>query len=129
MRDLFHSKKTLFPFVLAFLGGLIVMGAVWFFETSNSALSIESANTSGSILDVASSTGDSYLTVTSNGKVGIDNQIPQTALDVYGMIRLYTATTSATKCTNAIEGAIDYDAYYKHFFGCDGTAWRQLDNK
>jgi hypothetical protein len=126
MKHLLHSKKVLFP--LIFLCGALVTGCLWYFVSTNSTLTVNSTNTSDSILDVASSTGDSYLRVTSDGKVGVDNQIPQTALDVNGMIRVYTATTSTTRCTSAIEGAIDYDAYYKHFFGCNGTVWHQLDN-
>ena len=127
MKHVLHSKKVLLP--LVFICGLLVMGGVWYVVSNSSPLTVNSANTSDAILDVSSSTGDSYLRVTSDGKVGINNQIPQTALDVNGMIRVYTATTSATRCTTAIEGAIDYDAYYKHFFGCDGTTWHQLDNK
>jgi hypothetical protein len=126
MKRLLHSKKVLLP--LVFFCGLLVMGGMWYVISNSSPLTVNNENTSDAILDVSSSTGDSYLRVTSDGKVGIDNQIPQTALDVNGMIRVYTTTTSPTRCTIDIEGAIDYDAYYKHFFGCNGTAWHQLDN-
>ncbi len=90
-----------------------------------SGLSRDTANTSENIFQVASSTGDNYFTVTADGKVGVRNQAPTTALDVYGAVRAYDDAT--TSCTTAIEGAIVYQAFNKHFWGCDGIVWHRLD--
>lgn len=109
----------------AFILGAFLVGSLWFgFEQKNN-IERSSSDTSGNIFQVASSTGDTYFTVTSDGKVGIDNQAPTATLDVYGMMRVYT--TEQSECTTAIEGAIQYDAYYKHFLGCNGEVWVRLD--
>ncbi|MES2135424.1 MAG: hypothetical protein V4449_04245 [Patescibacteria group bacterium] len=118
-----YSKKI--PLMLAFLSGMLLVGGGWYFQMSTSGIMRDSADTSGNIFQVASSTGDNYFTVTADGKVGVRNQAPTTELDVYGMIRTYSATS--TECTSAIEGAIQYDAYNKKFFGCNGEEWRRLD--
>ena len=111
--------------LIGFLLGALVVGGVWFWNTNFSNVTLDSADTSGNIFQVASSTGDTYFTVTADGKVGVRNQAPTTELDVYGMIRTYS--TTATECTTAIEGAIRYDALYKKFLGCNGVEWRRLD--
>lgn len=112
--------------LIGFLLGALVVGGVWYWNTTSSSIIFDSADTSGNIFQVASSTGDTYFTVTANGKVGVRNQAPTTELDVYGMIRTYS--TTATECTTVIEGAIQYDAYHKRFLGCNGVEWRRLDS-
>jgi hypothetical protein len=64
----------------------------------------------------------------STGKVGIGIAAPATTLDVNGLIRAYQ--TSTTTCDASVEGSIFYNgtAGNKHFYGCNGSAWRQLDN-
>ena len=83
-------------------------------------------NSGDNIFQVASSTGDVYLTVTAGGKTGVNTAVPQTAFEVRGMARIYTSSSSP--CTQSIEGAIAYDPLQKHFFGCTSDAWRRLDN-
>lgn len=111
--------------LIGFLLGALVVGGVWFWNNNFSSVTLDDRDTSGNIFQVASSTGDTYFTVTASGKVGVRNQAPTTELDVYGMIRTYA--TTATECTTAIEGAIQYDAYHKKFLGCNGVEWRRLD--
>ena len=89
-------------------------------------LVINPENSRDNIFQVASSTGDVYLTVTADGKTGVQTAVPQTELDVRGMARVYTS--SSAPCTQNIEGAIAYDPAQKHFFGCTADAWKQLDN-
>lgn len=62
-----------------------------------------------------------------SGKIGIATTTPATTLDVNGLIRVYQ--TSTTTCATAIEGSIFYNGTTgnKHFYGCDGTNWKQLD--
>lgn len=110
----------------AFIFGALIVGGIWFWNNHFSSVTLDSADTSGNIFQVASSTGDTYFTVTADGKVGIRNQAPTTELDVYGMIRTYS--TEPRKCTTAIEGTIQYDAYNKKFLGCNGVEWRRLDS-
>lgn len=112
--------------LVSFVCGALVVGGVWFWSLNPSGIAFDSADTSGNIFQVASSTGDNYFTVTADGKVGVRNQVPATELDVYGMIRTYSV--AKTECTTAIEGAIQYDAYYKKFLGCNGVEWRRLDS-
>lgn len=114
------------PILTAFIFGALIVGGVWYWSIVSSSVIFDSADTSGNIFQVASSTGDNYLTVTANGKVGVRNQVPTVELDVYGMIRTYGA--EPVECTTAIEGAIRYDALYKKFLGCNGVEWRRLDS-
>lgn len=116
---------------LSFLLGaavLILCVIAWHYYRAYSALSnveVSTQDTSANIFEVASSTGDPYLTVTADGRVGVGLAFPQATLDVRGMARIYTS--SSTPCTQAIEGALAYDPLQKHFFGCNGTSWRKLD--
>ncbi|MFA5877414.1 MAG: hypothetical protein WC880_03555 [Candidatus Paceibacterota bacterium] len=114
------------PILIAFIFGALVVGGVWFWNTNSSSITFDDRDTSGNIFQIASSTGDTYFTVTADGKVGVRNQAPTTELDVYGMIRTYGAEPE--ECTTAIEGAIQYDAYNKKFLGCNGIEWRRLDS-
>lgn len=118
-----HNKKI----ITAFLLGAFLVGLLWYGSRTylNNGLVHDSTDSSSNIFQVASSTGDNYFTITADGKVGVYTQVPTTALDVYGMIRTYS--TTATECTTSIEGAIQYDAYNKHFLGCNGVEWLRLD--
>jgi hypothetical protein len=68
-------------------------------------------------------TGNNYLF----GNTGIGTTTPSVKLDVNGLIRVYQ--TSTTTCSASIEGSIFYNGTVgnKHFYGCDGTNWKQLD--
>lgn len=110
----------------SFVCGTLVVGGVWYWNVHFSAITLDSMDTNGNIFQVASSTGDNYFTVTADGKVGVRNQVPTTELDVYGMVRIYSSTS--TPCTTAIEGTIQYDGFHKKFLGCNGVEWRRLDS-
>lgn len=71
-------------------------------------------------------TTDERMRITNGGAVGIGRSSPATALDVNGLIRVHQ--TSTTTCAASIEGSIFYHSAGKHFYGCDGTNWKQLDN-
>ena len=58
-------------------------------------------------------------------KIGIGEANPTTTLDVAGMIRALESTSTA--CNATTEGNMLYDSTDKHFYGCDGTNWLQLD--
>ena len=107
---------------------LICMGAFWlYYHKTFSNVEANAADTNGAIFTVATSTGETYFTVTSDGKVGIgrDTSDPVAALDVAGAIRL--TKKSPDGCLNTMEGSIAYNPDNKHFWGCDGTQWRLLD--
>ena len=101
----------------------LVMLGVWYLHSRN--VEINPGNSSGPIFTVASSTGADYLTVTADGKVGVGTDVPQAPLDVAGAIRL--SAKSAEGCGANTEGEIAYNPDNKHFWGCDGASWRQLD--
>lgn len=78
------------------------------------------------LFSVASSTGVTYFTVMESGKVGFGTDNPQTGFEVAGPIRL--TAKSPDGCTIASEGEIAYNPDNKHFWGCNGSEWRVLDN-
>ncbi len=113
-------------YLIAFVLGALMVGGVWYWSVNFSGIIVDSKDTSGNIFQIASSTGDNYLTVTADGKVGIDNQAPTTELDIYGVLRVYD--DKPRECTTAIEGAIQYRGDNKHFWGCNGISWQKLDS-
>jgi hypothetical protein len=118
--------------IASFVAGILVAGLgafAWYYFAGHAPLtnfSVTPQNSTDNIFQVASSTGEPYLTVTAGGRVGIDTAIPQTAFDVRGMARVYTSELKP--CTKEIEGAIAYDPYTEHFIGCNSFEWRRLDN-
>ena len=56
-------------------------------------------------------------------KVGVGTYKPQTKLDVNGEVRVSSEYGS---CTPDNAGAIRFSSI--HFYGCDGSTWKQLDN-
>jgi len=58
-------------------------------------------------------------------KIGINESNPTTTLDIVGAIRALDSTSTA--CNATTEGNIIYDSTDKHFYGCNGTSWRELD--
>ncbi len=119
--------KTSISFVLGALLLVSILVGFHYYQEYATLNNVQANNTNSGddIFQVASSTGDVYLTVTSDGLVGVNNTAPTTALDVRGVIRTYASSTPS--CTTAIEGAIVYSGWQKHFFGCNGSVWKQLD--
>lgn len=68
--------------------------------------------------------GTSLLIVQADGKVGVGTPSPTQRLEVDGAIRL----TPHGAPRDPLAGTFYYDAATRHFFGFDGTAWKQLDN-
>ena len=121
-------KRNITPILLAVLIVVIIVvaaGAYYEYQKSQE-LQVTSADTSGAIFSVATSTGATYFTVTSDGKVGIDTDSPAAALEVNGAIRL--TRKSPVGCSSLYEGTIAYNPDNKHFWGCNGSSWNQLDN-
>lgn len=112
--------------ILAALAVLGVGTSLYLFWQS-AHLQVGSQNTSGPIFSVASSTGESFFTITGDGKVGIGStsENPAVALEVAGPIRM--TSKSSVPCSSAIEGTIAYNPDNKHFWGCNGSAWNVLD--
>ena len=112
--------------------GALIVAVIWLASASgffSGGIHQESGNSSDAIFSVASSTGDTYFTVAANGNVGVNNQVPATALDVYGMIRTYSGAQTMIPCTTALAGTIQFSGYYQHFYGCNGGKWLQLDSQ
>ncbi|TAJ15029.1 hypothetical protein EPO56_01395 [Patescibacteria group bacterium] len=109
---------------IAFFLGALTVAFLWYLQSPQEIL-IDSRDSSTNIFQVASSTGENYFTITSDGKIGVNHEAPTTALDVYGVIRVYDH--NSYECTYEIEGAIHYRGIDKHFWGCDGVKWHRLD--
>lgn len=58
------------------------------------------------------------------GNVGIGTTMPAEKIEVAGAIKI--ADSSSSSCTQANEGTIKY--VRPTFYGCNGTAWVQLNN-
>lgn len=73
------------------------------------------------------STTSSYPLVLnpSGGNVGIGAENPFVKLEVDGIIK--TTPASSRVCDANSEGGIMYDSDDKHFYGCNGVSWVQLD--
>ena len=56
-------------------------------------------------------------------KVGVGTYKPQAKLDVAGAVRV---ADDSSACTTTNRGTIRFST--NHFYGCDGTTWKQLDN-
>ena len=56
-------------------------------------------------------------------KVGVGTYKPQAKLDVAGAVRV---ADDISGCTMTNRGTIRFDG--THFYGCDGSTWKQLDN-
>ena len=82
---------------------------------TNNDLQIQTNNASGNIL----------LNPTT-GNIGIGTDDPSTELEVDGIIQ--TTPTASRTCDAAAQGGIMYDSDDNHFYGCNGSAWVQLDN-
>ena len=93
-------------------------------DAQRTAIGFLSSATSGLIERIELHTnGSQRVTITSSGNVGVGTTTPTTMLDVNGAMRL-RALTSAPASPNA--GDIYFDG--THFYGYDGSNWKQLDN-
>lgn len=76
--------------------------------------------------------GTDKIKITSDGKVAIGQHTvsnpldPKTQLEVDGIIK--TKPRASAICNTDSEGGVYYDSDDKHFYGCNGTSWVQLDN-
>ena len=71
-------------------------------------------------------TSNAKFYIDTTGNIGIGTTEPKTKLDVNGIIK--TAPRASATCSSDTEGGIYYDSDDNHFYGCNGTAWVQLDN-
>jgi len=75
---------------------------------------------------IKSAVTDAFTIQQATGNIGIGTTAPAVKLDVNGMIR--TAPATSTICNTTIKGGIYYNSTDNHFYGCNGTTWKQLDN-
>lgn len=111
-------------FAVALVAGII--GGYLGSRLSQLPISSSPVNAGVPIFAVASSTGDVFFLVNSDGHVGVNTLQPATNLDVTGIFRAWWAFVPP--CTLEIEGAFTYDRTTHHFVGCNGHDWRVLDN-
>ncbi len=84
-------------------------------------------NASGAALNVQNETGSSKFFVNAtSGNVGINTTSPNSTLTVNGIMQ--TLPRSSATCDSTTEGGIYYDSDDNHFYGCNSTAWVQLNN-
>lgn len=113
------NQYTLLIIVLVIFGG-----ALWY-ESHYGGIQVNSESGTDAIFEIASSSGKTYFLVTNNGNIGIGTDAPMVTLEVAGPIRL--TRESQMGCTAAFAGTISYNPNNQHFWGCDGSVWRQLD--
>src|SRR5262249_19780979 len=101
---------------------IIVAGVLWL---RHPGLNYDTSGRASSIFSVANKSGTTYLTVTGDGKVGIGTDNPASPLDVEGAVRIGESGEGGGPLT---AGEIAYNPANHHFWGCDGSDWRQLDN-
>lgn len=82
-------------------------------------------NAVGAGSDSAVLGNDRIKTTLLKGQVGVGTATPKTELEVDGVIK--TVPTTSRICNDDSEGGIMYDSDDKHFYGCNGTSWVQLD--
>ena len=79
-------------------------------------------------------TGNPSTGATATGKIGIGVVTPTESLDVAGAVKIgsstYTNLTNGdtTPVPTGGAGTMVYDPVNNHFFGWNGSAWKQLDN-
>ncbi len=66
--------------------------------------------------------GTQMLTITPTSNVGIGTTTPIEKLEITGAVKV---ADTASPCDTSHEGTIKY--VRPHFYGCDGTNWKQLD--
>lgn len=120
-----------------------------FQDPENYAQIVAGADSSGLVIGTAQTTlpsavkfstsaGGSALAtekmiITSTGNVGINKGVPAELLDVGGAVKISTAYSSSTISANATAptptgGAGTIVFQNSHFFGWNGSMWKQLDN-
>jgi len=112
--------------VIAALILALLAGFLWYME-GGKTLQVSNEDSTGPIFSIATSTGQTYVTVTADGKVGIGTENPFALFEVAGPIRLTQKSTDG--CSPMTEGEIAYNPDNHHFWGCNGNAWRQLDTQ
>jgi len=112
------------PLITLFIIVAVGVGA-FYWGRHGSALRLEEGSGNGFLLSVSPANGPAYFVITPDGRVGIGSNHPTAPLEVGGPIRL--TKKSVDGCNPATEGAIAYNPDNKHFWGCDGSAWRVLD--
>ena len=108
-------------------------GGIISFNNANSSLyffdavgNVELSAVNNLLLDGGGQGNTRIFIKGSTGNVGIGNTSPGVRLDVTGLMR--ANQSSSPTCNSSVEGGIFYNTTDKHFYGCDGTSWRQLDN-
>ncbi len=82
----------------------------------------------------STTSGNPSTGATVNGKIGIGTNDPLETLDVNGSVKIssggYTNLTNGdvTPVPTGGAGTIVFDTVNLHFFGWNGTTWKQLDN-
>lgn len=119
------------------VGGIQLKGDLEGFGSSaNAPIISENAITSQKILDHTITVSDIYLNDTAPTKsylrsdgLWISGNTITDELQLKGTITVSTFIpfdTATTPCNNSNKGSIGFDG--THFWGCNGTTWRQLDN-
>jgi hypothetical protein len=83
-------------------------------------------NSNGPILPMGAG-GANVMNLLSNGTVGIGTNVPQTALDVQGEVKVGNTTGPNTNCPAAMAGAIRWNGNSKSFEGCKAPRGQPLE--
>jgi hypothetical protein len=121
----------------SFTNNLTVSGGTSIFSGNSSSdlvrITQDGSGNAFVVEDVNNPDGTPFV-IDTNGNVGMGTLTPSEKLDISGAIKIqsggYTSLTNGatTPVPTGGAGTMVFDTVNSHFFGWNGTSWRQLDN-